>query len=209
MASGKLLTVVFLNIFYSFGSSSLFFDIGDSESKCFIEDIPDQTRLIGNYRTQLYDKQRDEYLTPSQSVSLSVKAKDPDDELVLSRSHVSDGRFIFTSQKAGRHVICLQSDSQRPLPAGAMLRVHLEIRVGEQTNNYTSIATVDKLTELQLRVRQLAEQVQQIQKTQEYLRLMEKDFRQVNLNIYMWIFWWPVVRSLYTVLVIIWFTKSW
>lgn len=50
-------------------------------------------------------------------------------------------------------------------------RVHLEIQVGEHTNNYPEIAAKDKLSELQLRVRQLLDQVEQIQKEQNYQRV--------------------------------------
>lgn len=52
-------------------------------------------------------------------------------------------------------------------------RVHLDIQVGEHTNNYPEIAAKDKLTELQLRVRQLLDQVEQIQKEQNYQRVRE------------------------------------
>lgn len=50
-------------------------------------------------------------------------------------------------------------------------RVHLDIQVGEHTNNYPEIAAKDKLTELQLRVRQLLDQIEQIQKEQNYQRV--------------------------------------
>lgn len=53
-------------------------------------------------------------------------------------------------------------------------RVHLDIQVGEHTNNYPEIAAKDKLTELQLRVRQLLDQVEQIQKEQNYQRVSEE-----------------------------------
>lgn len=53
-------------------------------------------------------------------------------------------------------------------------RVHLDIQVGEHTNNYPEIAAKDKLTELQLRVRQLLDQVEQIQKEQNYQRVSKK-----------------------------------
>lgn len=52
-------------------------------------------------------------------------------------------------------------------------RVHLDIQVGEHANNYAEIAAKDKLTELQLRVRQLVEQVDQIQKEQNYQRVSQ------------------------------------
>ena len=58
-----------------------------------------------------------------------------------------------------------------PLSLFALQRVHLDIQVGEHTNNYPEIAAKDKLTELQLRARQLLDQVEQIQKEQNYQRV--------------------------------------
>jgi len=50
-------------------------------------------------------------------------------------------------------------------------RVHLSIEVGEHANDYQQIAAKDKLGELQLRVRQLLDQVEQITKEQNYQRV--------------------------------------
>ncbi|XP_018541789.1 transmembrane emp24 domain-containing protein 9 isoform X2 [Lates calcarifer] len=213
MASVRLqscvLTVFLLN-FFCCVVSCLYFHIADTEEKCFREEIPDDTVVIGNFRTQVYDEQRDEHLSPAQDLRTLVVVKDADDELVLSRSFGSDGKFIFTSRKAGGHQVCLRSDSSHlPLSTGRMLTVHLDIKVGERTNNYTKIAAEDKLTELQLRIRQLAEQVQQIQREQVYQRIREEYFREVTHSTNMWIFWWPVLRSLYVVGMIMWLTKSW
>lgn len=47
----------------------------------------------------------------------------------------------------------------------------MDIQVGEHTNDYKEIATKDKLTELQLRIRQLLDQVEQISKEQNYQRV--------------------------------------
>jgi hypothetical protein len=47
----------------------------------------------------------------------------------------------------------------------------LDIHVGEQTMDYAGIAQKEKLTELQLRVRQLLAQVDQINKEQNYQRV--------------------------------------
>lgn len=39
-------SLFFLNVFYTLGSS-LYFHIGETEKKCFIEEIPDETMIIG------------------------------------------------------------------------------------------------------------------------------------------------------------------
>lgn len=37
--------------------------------------------FAGNYRTQLYDKQREEYLPATQGLGMFVEVKDPDDKV--------------------------------------------------------------------------------------------------------------------------------
>lgn len=57
-----------------------------------------------------------------------------------------------------------------------MQRVHLDIQVGEHAVDYKQIATKDKLSDLQLRVRQLLDQVEQITKEQNFQRVRLKSF---------------------------------
>ncbi|XP_004552100.4 transmembrane emp24 domain-containing protein 9 [Maylandia zebra] len=199
-----LFSVLLLNVLCSF-VSALYFHIGETEKKCFIEEIPDETMIIGNYRTQLYDKQREEYLPATQGLGMFVEVKDPDDKVILSRQYGSEGRFTFTSHTPGEHQICLHSNSSKfSLFAGGMLRVHLDIQVGEHANNYAEIAAKDKLTELQLRVRQLVEQVDQIQKEQNYQRYREERFRQTSESTNQRVLWWSIVQTLILVAIGIW-----
>lgn len=103
---------------------------------------------LGNYRTQLYDKQKEEYLPATQGLGMFVEVKDPDEkvklhaqiiftitvrstikcgtfcllQVILSRQYGSEGRFTFTSHTPGEHQICLHSNSSKfSLFAGGML----------------------------------------------------------------------------------------
>lgn len=49
--------------------------------------------------------------------------------------------------------------------------MHLDIQVGEHAVDYNQIAQKEKLSELQLRLRQLLDQVEQITKEQNYQRV--------------------------------------
>lgn len=40
--------------------------------------------FVGNYRTQLYDKQREEYMPATPGLGMFVEVKDPDDKVLLS-----------------------------------------------------------------------------------------------------------------------------
>ena len=49
--------------------------------------------------------------------------------------------------------------------------MHLDIQIGEHAQDYAQVMARDKLTELQLRVRQLLDQVEQVTKEQNYQRV--------------------------------------
>ncbi|XP_028271740.1 transmembrane emp24 domain-containing protein 9-like [Parambassis ranga] len=201
-------SVLLLNIFCSF-VSSLYFHIGETEKKCFIEEIPDETMIIGNYRMQLYDKRREEYTPATQGLGMFVEVKDPDYKVILSRQYGSEGRFTFTSHTPGVHRLCLYSTSSKfTLFAEGMLRVHLDIQVGERANNYTEIARQHRLTELQLELTRLTEEARHILRELEYQRYREKLFREVTHSTDTWILWWPIIRVVYVVSFIRVFTSS-
>ena len=48
--------VMVLGIVLIPSTRGLYFHIGETEKKCFIEEIPDETILIGNYKVQLFDR---------------------------------------------------------------------------------------------------------------------------------------------------------
>nr|XP_031545161.1 transmembrane emp24 domain-containing protein 9 isoform X1 [Vicugna pacos] len=180
---GRVVRALLLLLLFAARGGALYFHIGETEKKCFIEEIPDETMVIGNYRTQLYDKQREEYQPATPGLGMFVEVKDPEDKVILARQYGSEGRFTFTSHTPGEHQICLHSNSTKfSLFAGGMLRVHLDIQVGEHANDYAEIAAKDKLSELQLRVRQLVEQVEQIQKEQNYQREIHKVTAGIDIN---------------------------
>merc|ERR1712012_602861 len=93
-------------------------------------------------------------------IGVHVEVVDPEKKVIISRTYAAEGRFTFTSHAAGEHVICLNSNSSAWFGSG-QLRVHLDINVGEHAVDYQQVQAKDKLAELQLRVRQLLDQVEQ------------------------------------------------
>uniref|UniRef100_G1MH92 Transmembrane p24 trafficking protein 4 n=2 Tax=Ailuropoda melanoleuca TaxID=9646 RepID=G1MH92_AILME len=199
------LSVLLLLALCAGGARGLYFHIGETEKRCFIEEIPDETMVIGKYRTQMWDKQKEVFLPSTPGLGMHVEVKDPEGKVVLSRQYGSEGRFTFTSHTPGDHQICLHSNSTRmALFAGGRLRVHLDIQVGEHANNYPEIAAKDKLTELQLRARQLLDQVEQIQKEQDYQRYREERFRLTSESTNQRVLWWSIAQTVILILTGIW-----
>ena len=56
-------------------------------------------------------------------------------------------------------------------PLFSLQRVHFQIDIGEGANDYTVIAQREKLTELQIRVRQLIDKSEQIKREQDFQRV--------------------------------------
>lgn len=165
---------------------TLYFHISETSKKCFIEEIPDETMVVGKYKTQAFDDSIQDFLPSSPGIGMHVEIKDPNDRIILSKYYAAEGRFTFTSHTPGEHVICLHSNSTRWF-GGRKLRVHLDIQVGEHANDYAQIAAKDKLSELQLRVRQLMDQVEQIGKEQSYQRVKELFPLPPLLSVHSWI----------------------
>ena len=179
--------------------SGLYFHIKETERKCFIEEVPDETLVVGKYKVQIFDKDANDYLPTPHGIGMHVEVKDPEQKIILSKLYSSEGRFSFTTHMPGEHVICLYSNSTAWF-GGGNLRVHLDIEVGEHAVDYNELAGKEKLTELQLRVRQLLDQVDQISKEQNYQRFREERFRATSESTNQRVFWWSLAQL--TVLII-------
>ncbi|XP_076345865.1 transmembrane emp24 domain-containing protein eca-like [Tachypleus tridentatus] len=172
----------------------LYFHITETERKCFIEEIPDETMVVGNYKCQLYDPKTGGFMPSSPGIGMHVEVRDPDDKVMLSKVYSSEGHFAFTSHVPGEHVICLYSNTTKWF-SGSQLRVHLDIQVGEHAVDYGNVAQKEKLTELQLRVRQLLDQAEQITKEQNYQRHREERFRGTSESTNQRVLWWSIVQT--------------
>lgn len=193
LSNMRIILVFLAGLSYCHG---LYFHMGETEKKCFIEEIPDETMVTGKYRTQLYDDAINDYMPASPGIGMHVEVLDPESKVILSKFYASEGRFTFTSHTPGEHHICLHTNSSRwSLFAGGRLRVHLELLVGEHANDYAQIAAKDKLTELQLRMRQLLDQIDQITKEQAYQRYREERFRSTSESTNQRVLWWALLQT--------------
>nr|XP_042913829.1 transmembrane emp24 domain-containing protein eca-like [Parasteatoda tepidariorum] len=140
--------ILSLLILYLSVASGLYFHISETERKCFIEEIPDETLVVGNYKCELHDPKTGGFMPSSPGIGMHVEIRDPHEKVIMSKVYSSEGKFSFTSNLPGEHVICLYSNSTKWF-SGSQLRVHLDIQVGEHAVDYGNVAQKEKLTELQ------------------------------------------------------------
>ena len=73
---------------------SLYFHIKETERKCFIEEVPDETLVVGKYKVQIFDKDANDYLPTPHGIGMHVEVKDPEQKVILSKVCIS---FILLS----------------------------------------------------------------------------------------------------------------
>lgn len=134
---------------------------------------------------------------------MHVEVRDSEEKVILSRVYSAEGRISFTSHTPGEHTICMYSNSTAWF-SGSQLRVHLDIQVGEHAIDYANVAQKEKLTELQLRIRQLLDQVEQITKEQNYQRYREERFRQTSESTNSRVLWWSLAQTVVLLTMGVW-----
>lgn len=81
----KCLFGLLVSICYVLQVQSLYFHIRETEKKCFIEELPDETLLVGKYKVQILDRETNTYQATSPGIGMHVEVKDPEGSVVLSK----------------------------------------------------------------------------------------------------------------------------
>ncbi|XP_054982964.1 transmembrane emp24 domain-containing protein 9-like [Sorex araneus] len=185
--------------------AAVYLEVGELEEKCFIQEIPEGTVVIGNYKTELYDPVVRKFQPSPQWINLFAFVKDPENRNLLSRQYGPQGRFLFTSKSPGEHQICLHLRSIRFPPVfDGKLTIHLDMQLGERISDDAAFQDKDTLSQLHLRLRQLVEQMEQIRKEQEYQRWREERFRQTSESTNQRVLGWSVLQTLILVAIGVW-----
>ena len=94
--------------------NGLFFEMTEKETKCFIEELPNDTILHGKYTTQLKEKDSDVYQKTAPGMGMHVEVKDPEKKVIRNSWSLTDSIFrlswhVITDQKVDllSHLICL------------------------------------------------------------------------------------------------------
>jgi hypothetical protein len=76
----RLLILAILCFVLLASNSALYFHIAETEKKCFIEEIPDETMVMGRYKVQLYDPNTKAY-GDYPTIGMHVEVKDPEEKV--------------------------------------------------------------------------------------------------------------------------------
>lgn len=160
----------------------LYFYFEAGSSKCFFEQLPADTIVVGHYYMEEWDDHQGQFDIPKDvGLGIVVKHIETDHALVSSRGN-SDGRFAFSSHEAGRHQICFQTEfsgerlSNHHFPE---LRMHLDIIIGDSHRPNTE-SDKEHTQDLLSRARALNAKMRDLRKEQQYQREREMAFRNMS-----------------------------
>ncbi|KAK3381269.1 emp24/gp25L/p24 family/GOLD-domain-containing protein [Podospora didyma] len=164
-------------------AQALYFYIDITTPKCFFEELPKDTLVVGHYTAEEWDDQRQAWWKHDGiSIYISVDEVFDNEHRVVSQRGGAGGKFTFTAAEAGDHKICFTPSSNSGKstwlsmthPNGG-IRLTLDVAIGETSAIESS--DKDKIQDLATRVKDLNARLQDIRREQVFQREREAEFR--------------------------------
>ncbi|GAA5966642.1 hypothetical protein JCM3765_007259 [Sporobolomyces pararoseus] len=174
-------------------SNALYFYLNAGENRCFLEELPKDTIVVGHYKAEEWQEASKKWIVNDQlGIQIVVSEVDTGDKVVNTRG-LPEGKFTFTSHEAGDHTICLRSNYTGGWFSTPSVRMHLDIAVGE--------AKVDEdgerehVKDLASKVRDLNSRLADIRREQQFQREREAEFRALSEKTNSRAVWWNTAMN--------------
>lgn len=158
-------------------AQALYFFIDGTSPKCFYEELPKDTLVVGHYNAEEWDDGAQSWSKHDGiNIYISVDELFGDNHRVVSQKGASNGRFTFTAHEAGDHQICFtpNSNSGRQnwlsvLSPNGGIKLSLDLAIGESSEIQSTDA--GKLQDISQRVKDLNSRLQDIRREQIFQRV--------------------------------------
>ncbi|KAM0787501.1 hypothetical protein ACM66B_003573 [Microbotryomycetes sp. NB124-2] len=174
--------------------SGLYFYLGAGENRCFLEELPKDTIVVGHYKAEEWAESSKSFVINEHlGIQIVVTEVESGDKVVNTRG-LPQGKFTFTSHEAGDHTICLKTNYTGGWFSTPQVRMHLDIAVGE--------AKVDEegerehVKDLASKVKDLNSRLADIRREQQFQREREADFRALSEKTNSRAVWWSIAQLL-------------
>ncbi|CAK47942.1 protein ERP1 [Aspergillus awamori] len=164
-------------------ANALYFYMDGRQTKCFFEELPKDTLVVGTYSTAVINQQSNTYnVDPNLKMLVTVDEIFDNDHRVVSKRDSHSGRFTFSAADAGLHKICVTPETNAATgggwlsgaPSGAV-QVTLDMAIGETSKIETE--DKDKMQDIVQKVKDLNGRLQDIRREQVFQREREAEFR--------------------------------
>ncbi|KAH7356521.1 emp24/gp25L/p24 family/GOLD-domain-containing protein [Rhexocercosporidium sp. MPI-PUGE-AT-0058] len=189
---------------------SLYFYIEGTTPKCFFEELPKDTLVVGHFSAEEFDADRKTWTKHDQlNILITVDEVFDNDHRVVNQKGSASGRFTFSAADSGDHKICFTPSSAAVnngwlsglTPLGGV-RLTLDLAIGETSQ----IESTDKgkIQDIVKRVKDLNGRLQDIRREQVFQREREAEFRDQSETTNARVVRWTLVQ-----LVVLGITCAW
>ncbi|EKF30678.1 COP-coated vesicle membrane protein gp25L precursor [Trypanosoma cruzi marinkellei] len=147
------------------------FDLPANKHRCFIEEVPSNTELRISFAA-----------LPGYAQFVDVVVTGPVDHVYYKATAQDRGNFHEFVAEGGDFMVCFYSRLAQGVrqTEGMKRSISVDIRVGSENNDYSELATKEKLRPIEVELRVLEDAVRSIHS--EYLYYKEKEAEMRNAN---------------------------
>ncbi|CRK46886.1 hypothetical protein BN1723_001161 [Verticillium longisporum] len=164
-------------------AQALYFYIDGTTPKCFFEELPKDTLVVGHYTAEEWDDRINNWAKHDGiSIYITVDELFDNDHRVVSQRGAAAGKFTFSAADSGDHQLCFTPSSTSGRSGwlsqsshNGGIRLTLDLAIGE-TSQIES-ADKDKLLDVATRIKDLNARLQDIRREQVFQREREAEFR--------------------------------
>ncbi|KAI9891937.1 MAG: emp24p/erv25p- protein [Vezdaea aestivalis] len=151
-------------------------------AKCFYEELPKDTMVVGHYKAEVYDQQTSQF-APYADLQLFISVDETfnNDHRVVSQKGPGGGRFTFTAADSGEHKICFVPSGapQGGWLSGGLVHGNVKLLLDVAIGETSEIESTDKgkIQDIVQKVKDLNGRLQDIRREQVFQREREAEFR--------------------------------
>ncbi|KAJ4365288.1 emp24p/erv25p- protein [Neocucurbitaria cava] len=163
-------------------SHALHFFMDGAVQKCFYEELPKDTLVVGHYHAETWQDATKSFQTqPDVGVFVTVEETFDNNHRIVAQRGSSEGRFTFSAADSGQHRICITPQN---VPSGGgwlgtgvhgTVKFTLDLAIGETSRIEST--DKDKVETLVQKVTDLNSRLQDIRREQVFQREREAEFR--------------------------------
>ncbi|KAJ3057226.1 emp24p/erv25p- protein [Rhizophlyctis rosea] len=170
-------------------AKALYFYLDGSDQKCFIEELPLETTVIGTFKAEQYSEPSQRWEDSKDGVQIFVEVHG---RRVINNKASAKGKFTFTTSEAGDHAICFTTAGNGWF-AHSKTKVFLDLMFGDAEHDMTETKK-EVLSGTAQVVRDLNSRVHAIRREQQYQREREAEFRDTSERTNSRVVWWTFAQ---------------
>ncbi|KAF3011228.1 hypothetical protein B5807_03973 [Epicoccum nigrum] len=162
-------------------AQALHFFIDGAVQKCFFEELPKDTLVVGHYHAEVWSDATKSFISsPDTGVFITVEETFDNNHRIVAQRGNREGKFTFSAADSGQHRICVTPQN---VPSGGWMghgihgsvKFTLDMAIGETSRiESTDKAHVQTLVE---KVQDLNSRLQDVRREQIFQREREAEFR--------------------------------